>query len=202
MKDEAYVLGLDLGTNSIGWAVVGSLNGQPAAVLSAGSHVFTAAGEDNFTKKERILRSAERRRHRSARKTNRRKKWRRHALYQILAEANLLPTDPQDRAQMLCCHRAQGVELHPYALRARAVDAALPPELFARALCHINQRRGYLSTRDLMSQGIPREYLLAHLQTVRGPQQTRTSRCAQSCQCKFVLDREFLPALVLVYIPF
>ena len=37
--------------------------------------------------------------------------------------------------------------LNPYALRAKGLDEALTPAEFARALFHINQRRGFKSNR-------------------------------------------------------
>lgn len=39
------------------------------------------------------------------------------------------------------------VTLNPYTLRAKGLDEALKPEEFARALFHINQRRGFKSNR-------------------------------------------------------
>jgi hypothetical protein len=55
--------------------------------------------------------------------------------------------------------------LNPYELRAKGLDQPLKPEEFARALFHINQRRGFKSNRktdkkdnDIATTGLPEGY--------------------------------------------
>jgi CRISPR-associated endonuclease Csn1 len=43
-----FVLGLDLGTNSLGWAVVELVDGEPAGLIRAGVRVFEAGMEGNI----------------------------------------------------------------------------------------------------------------------------------------------------------
>ena len=56
-----------------------------------------------------------------------------------LVEYGLMPDDATERKQL------EGND--PYALRARALDAALEPNELGRVLFHLNQRRGFKSNR-------------------------------------------------------
>lgn len=160
-----YILGLDLGSNSVGWALAFQTQIEGEFELGElGSHIFEEAGADDVRKGERKLKNQERRLHRQQRKNLRRKAARQRNLYDLLARLDLMPADPQGRTDFLCQHKADGKEVHPIALRAKGVTDRLTPTEFARVLCHLNRRRGYLSTRDLMSQGIPKEYLLSAIE--------------------------------------
>jgi CRISPR-associated endonuclease Csn1 len=68
-------------------------------------------------------------------------------LYRLLAEHGFLPSRYPERVQLLCA------QSEPYALRAKGLKEKLEPWEFGRILCHINQRRGFLSPRDLMLFG-------------------------------------------------
>lgn len=133
---KPYRLGLDIGTNSIGWAAL-DLNkqGRPVGLRALGSRLFTD-GRDPKTKatlatERRVARSARRRRDRYLR--------RRTVLMETLAAAGLMPTDRE---------AAKRLEREdPYDLRKRGLDEALTPHEFGRALFHINQRRGFKSNR-------------------------------------------------------
>ncbi|RMH01532.1 MAG: hypothetical protein D6702_11515, partial [Planctomycetota bacterium] len=149
-----YVLGLDLGPNSIGWAlltanfqetsdrltheVTGFLPTERAGHPPLGVRVFEA-GLDNFgTQKEKSL-CQDRRTARSMRRNHQRRNARRQFVKRTLVRAGLLPADPA-AFQELC-------ELDPYELRARALDQPLQPFELGRALYHLAQRRGFKSNR-------------------------------------------------------
>lgn len=162
IKEECpYILALDLGTNSIGWAVLDATNGEATGIRDVGVHIFPEAGHDHIVAGKRELNNQERRKHRLARRSLRRRKARRHNLYRLFAQLELLPEDEIERNAFLCRHTHNGECVQPYYLRARAATEPIEPPLFARALCHLNQRRGYLSTADLLNMGIPRQYLRA-----------------------------------------
>ena len=84
-----YVLGLDLGCSSVGWAVVQYSNGTPLSLLDAGVRVFP---EGKLMEKGREKsRNAQRRDARQARRQIDRRRRRRRKLTAILRSAGLLP---------------------------------------------------------------------------------------------------------------
>lgn len=132
----AWRLGLDLGTNSLGWAAL-SLDaaGDPDAILGAGSRIF---GDGRDPQSGTSL-AVDRREARAARRRRDRFKQRQRALLKHLEADGLFPADPEAQAALAA--------LDPYALRARALDEALGLHKIGRALFHLNQRRGFQSNR-------------------------------------------------------
>lgn len=171
-----YVLGLDLGVTSIGWALVSVPDREEDSrrLLRAGVHLFQAgieagkntpenalkAGrEESKAKVRRLARSARRR---GERRTRRKRKLL-HALIRLgfypkptdrLASPLQIDTylkgiDRQLRDKWLATDRATHVEhqLLPYRLRALALDQPLEPIEIGRALYHIAQRRGFFANQ-------------------------------------------------------
>jgi CRISPR-associated endonuclease Csn1 len=68
-----FVLGIDLGTNSVGWAMVGLVDGEPAKLLRAGVRVFDAGMEGDIESGQEQSKNLKRREARS----HRRQLWRR-----------------------------------------------------------------------------------------------------------------------------
>lgn len=135
-----YVLGLDLGSNSVGWALI-SQDGRPfpnGLPVLAGVRVFPEGVDKLNTKKEKP-RGQDRRLARGQRRQHQRRRQRRGQLLAILAAANLLPRDPAERQRAL--------EAEPYGLRVRGLDGKLSPHEVGRALFHLCQRRGFKSNR-------------------------------------------------------
>ena len=157
-----YILALDLGSNSVGYAAVQTQGWDTLedpskfGIFLMGSHVFDEAGEDD--KGKRKLNNQVRRRFRLARRTYRRRIYRREQLYTIFAELGALPADQKERDAILTRHTHEGRNVQPFYLRTRALDQELSLEEFAKAICHLNRHRGYLNTRDLMADDIPLEY--------------------------------------------
>lgn len=128
-------LGLDIGTNSIGWWLYDIANNQPVAVIDGGVRIFS----DGRTAKDKISLAVGRRDARAMRRRRDRYLQRRAMLMKRLAAAGLMPQDPD---------QAQALELlDPFALRAMGLDHALPLDHLGRALFHIDQRRGFKSNR-------------------------------------------------------
>jgi len=128
-------LGLDIGTNSIGWWIYATDGGEITSVVDGGVRIFSDGRDPksgaSLAVDRRLARSQRRRRDRYLR--------RKAALMKRMAEAGLMPADPQD---------AKALErLDPYALRASGLDEALLLTHFGRALFHLNQRRGFKSNR-------------------------------------------------------
>ena len=131
-----YRLGLDLGTNSIGWAAVNlDENGEPCGVLDMGVRIFP----DGRDEQSKTSNAVARRTARGARRRRDRYLDRRKRLMDALVEFGLMPKDAEER---------KGLErLDPYVLRALALDQPLQPFELGRALFHLNQRRGFKSNR-------------------------------------------------------
>ena len=128
-------LGLDIGTNSIGWWLYEISNGQPVGVIDGGVRIFSD-GRDAKTKTSLAV---ARRDARAMRRRRDRYLQRRAMLMKRLAAAGLMPADPAE-AQALTL-------LDPFTLRTKGLDEALPLTHLGRALFHIDQRRGFKSNR-------------------------------------------------------
>lgn len=90
------ILGLDLGTNSIGWAVVEAStadNGEllPKSILGAGSRIIPSDKVDDFEKGNSVSLTAEKTKYKGMRTIKERKKLRRTRLNRVLREIGFLP---------------------------------------------------------------------------------------------------------------
>ncbi len=134
------VLGLDLGPNSIGWALVNDDPDNPSEskLINLGVRVFPE-GVDNFDTSKELSRNEDRRIARGMRRQIRRRAKRRRLLKQALIASKLWPSDPTEEARLY--------EINPYQLRADALRRRLEPFEIGRILLHLNQRRGFLSNR-------------------------------------------------------
>jgi len=131
-----YRLGLDLGTNSIGWwAVELDKAGIPCGSLGGGSRIFS----DGRNPKDQTSLAVQRRLPRGMRRRRDRYLDRRSGLMDLLVAFELMPDDETGRKALEI--------LDPYALRAAALDRPLAPHELGRALFHLNQRRGFKSNR-------------------------------------------------------
>ncbi|HET6881541.1 MAG TPA: type II CRISPR RNA-guided endonuclease Cas9 [Pirellulales bacterium] len=128
-------LGLDIGANSIGWALIDEQNSR---LIDAGVRIFPE-GVDKFDTKKETSKSESRRVARGMRRQIARRSSRKRNLRQALASVGLHPSDAEEQAHI--------DSLDPYQLRRRGLDEALTPHEFGRVLLHLNQRRGFLSNR-------------------------------------------------------
>jgi len=131
-----YRLALDLGSTSLGWAML-RLNEQdwPIAIIRAGVRIFS----DGRNPKDGSSLAVTRRDARAMRRRRDRLLKRKARMMQSLLSLGFFPSDEPARRAL--------EKLDPYTLRAKGLDHALTPAEFARALFHINQRRGFLSNR-------------------------------------------------------
>ena len=128
-------LGLDIGTNSIGWWLYQTNDGIITSVIDGGVRIFS----DGRNAKSGASLAVGRREARGQRRRRDRFLRRKAALMKRLAAVGLMPESPVE---------AKTLEtLDPYALRANGLDQALPLTHFGRALFHLNQRRGFKSNR-------------------------------------------------------
>lgn len=139
------ILGLDLGTNSIGWALVNEAENteEQSSIVRLGVRVnpLTVDEKSNFEKGAAITTSADRTLKRSARRNLQRYKLRREALRVALLENNIIQPD----TIMYECGKHSTHET--CRLRAEAAHSEITLEQFARVLMSINKKRGYKSSR-------------------------------------------------------
>lgn len=133
------VLGLDVGSNSLGWAIVDESQGS---IVGMGVRIFSA-GVDNLNGEKEESWNVKRRLKRQLRRQYERTRQRRNALRLYLIESGLLP-DSADAFSNL--H-----EQDPYALRKRGLDNKLELYEIGRIVDHINARRGFRSNRKASS---------------------------------------------------
>lgn len=132
MAADRFILGLDIGSNSVGSAWVDLEEGT----IDAAVGVFPA-GVDESDQKRGAPKNAKRRTSRRARITLARRAERKRLLRRRLVEADLLPADPLTFKRLL-------EQTDPWDLRRRGLREALSPHEFGRVLLHLAQRRGAL----------------------------------------------------------
>jgi len=130
-----YVLGLDIGITSVGWA---ALNLDEKRVEGLGVRAFNAAENPkngaSLAEPRRLARSARRRLRRRAGRLRRAK--------ELFVNCGLVLADRRDTA-----FETVPGQLSPWQLRAEGLDRQLSGKEFARALFHIIKRRGFKSNR-------------------------------------------------------
>ena len=135
------ILGLDLGSNSIGWALFEAADDQSLQKLvDLGSRIFNKAVEDKVPTPKNV----KRRKRRLARRVIQRRARRKKRMLRYLVSLKLLPRELIDHPQPEIILNRLG---DPYQLRAKALDVRLEPYELGRVFLHFVQRRGFLSGR-------------------------------------------------------
>ncbi|MCC7050688.1 MAG: type II CRISPR RNA-guided endonuclease Cas9, partial [Bacteroidia bacterium] len=153
------ILGLDLGTNSIGWALVkeANNNNEQSSITKVGARVIhygdnlvkTDSGtssmtpEDDFASGKGLSPNAGRTKSRSARRNLQRYKLRRENLIEILKEHKIINDD------FVFSEEGNVTTFRTYKNRALAAIQQIPLEEFVRVLFMINKKRGYKSSRKV-----------------------------------------------------
>ncbi|MCY4575205.1 MAG: type II CRISPR RNA-guided endonuclease Cas9 [Chloroflexi bacterium] len=136
-------LGLDLGTNSVGWGLVDEDSiDKSGSIVASGVRIFHEAVDAQ----SRTPKNAQRRSARLARRILQRRARRRASLRSQLAKAGFLPKDMLDSAEQESHFNMLG---DPYELRKRALDHPLESYELGRVLLHICARRGFMSNRKI-----------------------------------------------------
>ena len=119
------ILGLDLGTNSIGWAVVSAdENGNPTHIEGMGSRIIPMGSDKiDYEKGATITKNADRRTKRSARRMGKRYKMRRNKLLFILSRLNMLPEQIQFKTDFPEATKIQNLELLPISKNTMQLDS-------------------------------------------------------------------------------
>ena len=148
------ILGLDLGTNSIGWALIDK---DEQKILGMGSRIIPMGTDKlDYEKGAGITKNADRRMARTIRKMNKRYKLRRNKLLFILNELGILPGQFQFKNGIPEPTKLQDLELLPikkgtlqltslshYQLRVKALTNEIAAKDLGKILYQFNQLRGY-----------------------------------------------------------
>ena len=142
------VLGLDLGSASIGWAIIEEnsceiLNdtdtSQQDKIVAIGSRIIplTTDESNQFSKGQAITKNSDRTASRTQRKGFDRYQLRRALLLDELKRNGIYDGVPLGLGK-----------LELWGLRAKAVSERIPLAELGRVLCHINQKRGYRTAKS------------------------------------------------------
>ncbi|MFG6686757.1 type II CRISPR RNA-guided endonuclease Cas9 [Mariniflexile sp. HNIBRBA6329] len=144
----AKILGLDLGTNSIGWALI---EDEQNKILGIGSRIFPMGVENLGDGDNEMSKNASRTGARGVRRQFFRKRLRKKVLLKSLSECKMCPLDEEDfkiwkkTKQFPTEKLALWFALNPYELRHKALNQKLTLEEIGRIFYHLIQRRGFLS---------------------------------------------------------
>ncbi len=134
------VLGLDLGSNSVGWALLEEMDDQVQGIIDMGSRIFSKAVEEKVPTPKNV----KRRDMRLGRRILQRRARRKQRMLNYLVLLELLPHELQGHQQPEILLNEIG---NPYELRVKALDSELRPYEFGRILLHFVARRGFLSSK-------------------------------------------------------
>ena len=135
MDNFKWRLGLDLGTNSIGWSVFSlDSDNEILDLVDLGVRIFSD-GRDSNNEPLSVLRRIAR----GQRKSIYRRKLRRKQTFRLLQSQGLFPKDKTECMKLKL--------LNPYELRIKALDDKLTPFELGRVLFNLSVRRGFKSNR-------------------------------------------------------
>ena len=153
-------LGLDIGTNSIGWGIVDETEKK---IKKCGVYIFPEG-----VKKEKgneSSKASERTAYRSARRLKIRRKLRKYETLKVLINNGMCPltldelekwreekTYPVSKDFINWYRTDEEKNWEPYYLRKKCVEQKCEPYEIGRALYHLAQRRGFLSNRKDYSE--------------------------------------------------
>ena len=139
---KKYSLGLDIGTSSVGWAV---LDLDKERIHDLGVRIFERPEDpqngDSLAKPRRDARSARRRLKRRRQRLNH--------LKQFFVDQNILT---KDQVEEVLNYKSDFNKLDVYELRSKALAEELSPEELLKVLYQIAKRRGFKSNRKVVEE--------------------------------------------------
>lgn len=144
----AKILGLDLGTNSIGWAIIDDIQNK---IVRIGSRIFPMGVENLGDGDKEISKNASRTGARGVRRQFFRRRLRKQILLKVLSENKMCPLIDEDFKIWKNIKKFPEEKLviwfslNPYELRKKALSEKLSLEEIGRIFYHLIQRRGFLS---------------------------------------------------------
>ena len=140
------ILGLDLGTNSIGWAWVEESNcEEQSKLIDCGVRIASLSSDEkaNFEKGKSFSLAQERTQKRGARRNLDRYQQRRKELHKYLKESDIIDK------HFVLAENGKGTKHEICKLRAKSAIEKIDLKDFARVLFAINKKRGYKSNRKV-----------------------------------------------------
>ena len=139
------ILGLDLGTTSIGWSFINEAENENelSAIINTGVRIvpLTTDEEADFKKGNTISINADRTLKRGARRGLQRFKQRRNALLETFTKIKFIPTN------FVYAETGFATTFSSYQLRAKSATEAVTKEELVQVLLMLNKKRGYKSSR-------------------------------------------------------
>ncbi len=143
------ILGLDLGTNSIGWALVNEAENKEeiSSIVKLGVRVnpLTVDEQKKFEQGKSITTNADRSLKKSMRRNLQRYKLRRQNLIEVLCNNGFITNNT------ILSEKGNYTTFQTYRLRSKAITEKITLEEFSRVLLMINKKRGYKSSRKVQS---------------------------------------------------
>ncbi|MBI4559836.1 MAG: type II CRISPR RNA-guided endonuclease Cas9 [Candidatus Hydrogenedentes bacterium] len=174
---ETTILGVDLGANSLGWALLSTVDDEHFTIKDMGVRVFPIAAQEgkssSYAWGTDKPAGQERREARQIRRQFFRRAQRMRNVGRVLQRHGLLPAgnvgnkdtrhqligslDTELQKKWLSVFKAEEdrkpiTDQFPYFLRARGIQHRLDPYELGRALYHLGQRRGFKSNRKALGQ--------------------------------------------------
>ncbi len=137
------ILGLDLGTNSIGWALIEvNENNIPIRIIAMGSRIIplSTSDKEEFQRGLSITKNQSRTVSRTQRKGYDRKQLKKSDLKKILKKYNIFPSEELLKLPMLDLWKLRSDSANP--------NENISAEQLGRILYMLNQKRGYKSARS------------------------------------------------------
>jgi len=137
------ILGLDLGTNSIGWALIKvDENNIPIRIIAMGSRIIPLSSSDKeeFQRGLSITKNQSRTVSRTQRKGYDRKQMKKSDLKKLLIKYNIFPTEELLKLPMLDLWKLRSDSANP--------NENISAEQLGRIFYMLNQKRGYKSARS------------------------------------------------------
>ena len=157
MYDNKYIVGLDIGISSVGWALLAlDENDNPYRIIDVGSRIFTPGEEASGDSKAKA-----RREKRGARRISRRREFRIDRVRNLLYENNYLKGKIDNNAVVseknleltkifndMITEYYKKNNTNPYILKTEALNRKLTDEELSIILVHYAKKRGYKSNRE------------------------------------------------------
>ena len=157
MYDNKYIVGLDIGISSVGWALLAlDENDNPYRIIDVGSRIFTPGEEASGDSKAKA-----RREKRGARRVARRREFRIDRVRNLLYENNYLKGNinednvvSEKNLELTKIFNDMITEYYkenntnPYILKTEALNRKLTNEELSIILVHYTKKRGYKSNRE------------------------------------------------------
>jgi CRISPR-associated endonuclease Csn1 len=137
------ILGLDLGTNSIGWALIEvDENNIPIRIIAMGSRIIplSTSDKEEFERGLAITKNQSRTTARTQRKGYDRKQLKKSDLKKLLIKYDIFPTEELLKLPMLDLWKLRSDSANP--------NENISAEQLGRILYMLNQKRGYKSARS------------------------------------------------------